>query len=364
MLRLGVLQPGLAGEAARLERLTPDGREFVTELARRQWVTRLQAVQIGRSRGHHLLVGQYLLLDRLGSGGMGRVFLARHRGLGRIAALKLVRKDRRHCPATRARFLREVRLVARLNHENVVHAHDAGFDHGAFYLVMEYVPGPDLGRVIVSEGALDFGRACEYARQAALGLQHVHDQGLVHRDVKPSNLGLAAGGRVVKVLDVGLARTPGNQDPGLSGVGRLIGSADYTAPEQVVDSQRVDRRADLYALGCTLYHLLTGQVPFPDGTAVQKARRHLSEVAQPVEDVRPGIPAGLGDVVRRLMARRRKNRFQTATEAAEALTPFAVPLTVPVRAAGATPNLPTAIDLPTLPEERPTGRPRKSGWNA
>lgn len=352
--RLGILPAGRLARAARLEAAAADARTFLADLVRRGWLTRLQAVQIGRGRGHHLTVGNYLLLDRLGSGGMGRVFLARHRGLGRLAAVKLVRLDRRHCPATRMRFLREVRLVGRLNHANVVHAYDAGADHGSLYLAMEYLPGADLGRVVVAEGALDPGRACEYARQAALGLQHLHARGLIHRDVKPSNLALAAGGRVVKVLDIGLARRKKKAGVQSDRPRRGLGSPDYAAPEQIADAQRVDSRADLYGLGCTLYHLLTGRVPFRGGNAARKLMRHLTDTPRPVEELRPDLPVGLGDVVRRLMARRPEDRFKTAAEAAAALAPFAVAMTEPAQQSNSNgPNaqsLPTDADMPTKSE--------------
>ena len=329
MLNLGLVPRAESRTISRLERRASDSQAFLADLHRQGKLTRLQATQIGRGRGHHLLLGQYLLQDRLGSGGMGRVFLARHRGLDKQVAIKMVRFDRRHCTVTKARFLREVRLIGRLNHENVVHAYDAGIAHGSFYLAMEYVPGLDLGRAIVLGGAMEAGRACEYVRQAALGLQHIHERGLIHRDVKPSNLALASGGRTVKVLDVGLARSSRSQrDSGLSHARRLIGSPDYAAPEQILDSRRVDPRADLYSLGCSLYHLLTGRVPYLGGTAVEKALKHLAGTPPiRVEDFRPDLPEGLGDVVRRLMAHRRKDRFRTASEVAATMARFAVPYT-------------------------------------
>jgi serine/threonine-protein kinase len=354
LLELGILPEADAELAERLEHRSTTERAFLTELFRLGKVTRLQAIQIGRGRAHHLVVGPYVLLDRLGSGGMGRVFLARHKVLGRLAAVKLIRLDRRKCTVTRTRFLREVRLVGRLNHENVVHALDAGRAHRAFYLAMEYVSGPDLGRVLLSSGGLDAGRACEYARQAALGLQHIHERGLIHRDVKPANLSLSANGRTVKVLDVGLARRQNKlvNASGLSQARRLIGSPDYASPEQVVDSRRADPRADLYALGCTLYHMLGGRVPYPGGTAIAKALRHLSETPTPIEELCPELPEGLGDVLRKLMARKRKHRYRTAAEAAAALAPFAKPL----EAATAFPDdgmplsFPTVADWPTAPD--------------
>ncbi|MDB5306802.1 MAG: prkC 10 [Gemmataceae bacterium] len=349
LLRAGVLSAARADPAARLEHLVPDPRAFLAGLVRRGWLTPLQARWAALGGTARLAVGRYILLDRLGAGGMGQVFLARHRGLGREAAVKVVRADRRGCALTRARFAREVRAIARLNHTNVVHAFDAGTAHGSFYLAMEYVPGPDLGRGVVAGGPLDPGRACEYVRQAAVGLQHVHDQGLVHRDIKPANLGLAADGRVVKVLDVGLARIGGDgrEDAGLTGVGRLIGSPDYAAPEQIVDARRVDPRADVYALGCSLYHLLTGEVPFPGGSPVQKAMRHLSDTPRPVGEVRPGLPAGLEDVVRRMTARRRRDRFRTMADVLAAMAPFAAPVVGTARAGDTALTLPAAADLPT-----------------
>ena len=273
------------------------------------------------------MLGQYILMERVGVGGMGHVFLARHRELGRPAAVKVIRPDRRDCPRVRARFLREVRAVAKLNHLNVVHAHDAGVVGRTCYLAMEHVPGPDLDRLLRSAGPLPPGVACDYARQAALGLAHMHEQGLIHRDVKPGNLSLAAGGKVVKVLDVGLARrTDGHSvDPNLSQAGKLVGSADYAAPEQLRDPRRARRRSDVYSLGYTLYHLLTGQVPFPGGTPVDKVVRHLKDEPRPIEELRVGLPDGLPAVVRKMMAKRARDRFETMAAAGEAVAAFAVP---------------------------------------
>ncbi len=354
LMDLGLVPQAEQRAVAKMERRSPDQHRFLAELFRAGKLTRLQATQIGRGRGHHLMLGQYLLLDRLGSGGMGRVFLARHRTLGRLAALKLVRLDRRHCPNTKARFLREVCLISRLNHENVVHAHDAGIAHQSCFLAMEFIPGPDLGRVIVAKGALDIGWACEYARQAATGLQHLHDQGLIHRDLKPANLGLAKDGRLVKVLDIGLARSRENEasDTDMSQARKLMGSPDYASPEQILDARRVDPRADLYGLGCTLYHLLTGSVPFPGGTVLEKALKHLSEAPRPIEEFRSDLPSGLGYVVRRLMARRRTARFPTAGEVASLLASYATPLdaaTAPTRQLNDTVlQFQTSASYPTL----------------
>lgn len=322
LVRAGVLRPRRADAATQLEAVAADEPRYVAELVRRGWVTPLQSRWILRGNAHRLSIGHYVLLDRLGRGGMGHVFLARHRHLNRPAAVKVARGDRAEKARARALFLREARALARFHHENVVRGYDAGRDHGTDYLAMEYVPGPDLGQLVERAGPLDAGSACAYVRQAALGLQHIHDVGLVHRDVKPSNLGLAGG--VVKVLDVGLVKAVGRACR-MTRPGRLVGSADYAAPEQVTDSRTVDPRADVYGLGATLYFLLTGQVPFPDGTKSEKALRRLKEDPRPVDELRAGLPDGLGDVVRRMMARDPADRVPTAGAATDALTPFARP---------------------------------------
>lgn len=329
----------------------PSDDALVTELVRRGWLTGLQGRWLLRGHGHRLLVGPYVIHKRIGSGGMGEVFLAHHRRMCRDAALKVVRVDRSTCERHRARFLREVRALGRLSHPNVVHAYDAGVVRRTLYLAMEFVPGPDLGRLVAGSGPLEPGTACEYARQAALGLDHMHRRGLVHRDVKPSNLGLTAGGQGVKVLDVGLVKdkaAASQPDGGLTRTGHLVGSPDYAAPEQVADSSRAGPRADQYALGCTLYHLLTGRLPFEGGTGVHKALRRLTEDAPHVETVRPELPAGIAAVVNRLLARRPADRYPSCAAAAAALVPFATPVLPPVRPTGGD----TSHTLPTCPDLR------------
>jgi len=308
----------------------PSESALTAALVGRGWLTPLQGRWILRGRGRRLLVGSYALLDRVGTGGMGEVFLARHRALGHRAAVKVVRPDRVDSRRVRARFLREVRALGRLDHPNVVHAYDAGASGRSLYLAMEYVPGPDLARALEADGPLPAGRACEYARQAALGLHHLHGRGLVHRDVKPGNLSLADGGRILKVLDVGFAkeRAAAAEEglPGLTRIGTMVGTTDYAAPEQMLDARSAGRRADQYALGGTLYELLTGAVPFPGGTPTSKARRRMREDPRPVSELRPDLPAGLAGVVGRLLAREPAGRFPTARAAAEALAPYAAPL--------------------------------------
>jgi tRNA A-37 threonylcarbamoyl transferase component Bud32 len=254
---------------------------------------------------------------------MGAVFKARNWKLGRTVALKLIRKDRLSNPDTVRRFQREVLAAAAMDHPNVVRALDADEVGGTHLLVMEYVEGTDLAKLVKQNGPLPVARACDHVRQAALGLQHAHERGLVHRDIKPSNLLLAASGNLVKVLDFGLARlepaTDVETSSTLTGEGTVMGTADYLAPEQSLDARSADVRADLYSLGCTLYFLLTGTPPFPGGTLGQKIARHLAAEPDPVERLRPGVPPALAEVVRKLMAKRPEDRYQTPAEAAAAL---------------------------------------------
>ena len=294
-------------------------RALAGQLIQRGWLTPYQVNQIFQGHDRDLVLGSYVLLERLGEGGMGQVFKARHARLGRVVALKVIHRARLSNPRSIRRFHHEIQAVARLSHPNIVHAYDADQDGDTHFLVMEFVEGIDLARLVRERGPLPIPLACDCIRQAALGLQHVHDNGLVHRDIKPHNLLLA--GDVVKILDLGLARLNqgGGHGPGSSGLTRLgfmVGTVDYVAPEQAVDSHRVDIRADLYSLGCTFYHLLTGQPPFLGDEPLAKLVRHQSEEAPSVERLRPDTPAEVAALIRRLMAKRREERLQTPAELA------------------------------------------------
>jgi eukaryotic-like serine/threonine-protein kinase len=281
----------------------------------------------------------YRLLEELGRGGMGIVFKARHVRLNQTVAVKLIRPDRRHDLQTVARFQRETGALGELRHPNLIQVTDADEVEGWDFLVMEYVEGIDLGRLLRRVQRLEVADACEVARQAAFGLQYVHDHGLVHRDLKPSNLLLSTTGQL-KVLDWGLARRLAGQavDEGLTGFGMLMGTADFMAPEQGTDPHRVDGRADLYALGCTLYALLTGRPPFGTDefdTHFKKIQAHLSEPVPPVSGLRSGLPEGLADLVHRLLAKDPSSRPERPADVAEALASFAVGADLPRLVAGA-----------------------------
>lgn len=269
---------------------------------------------------------RYRVLRLLGQGGMGNVYLAEHRHMGRPVALKVINPGILDNPAAVRRFRQEVQAAARLSHPNIVQAHDADEADGLHFLVLEYVEGQPLASCAAA-GPLPYPEACEYARQAAVALQYAHEAGLVHRDVKPHNLMVTADGRV-KVLDFGLARLLARPDSAGSvgtQAGALMGTPDYMPPEQARDAGTADSRADVYSLGCTLYHLLTGRPPFPGGTPIEKVARHLTEDVPALDAAALGLPAGLAEVVARMTARDPGQRYQTAGEAAAALAPFVSP---------------------------------------
>src|SRR5262245_12506504 len=265
--QLAELDGGLARQFAQ-------PRALARELVRRQWLTPFQVNRL--FKGDHLVLGDYVLQERLGKGGMGEVFKARHQKLGRVVALKVIGEERVTNPEVGLRFLREIRVTSQLSHPNIVLAYDAGEAAGRPFFAMEFVEGSNLARLVREKGRLPASDACAYVRQAALGLHHAHQRGLVHRDVKPSNLMVTPKG-VVKLLDLGLARLlpHGDRDPTtITRPEEVMGTADYIPPEQVEESHGVDHRADVYSLGCTLYHLLAGHPPFVDCTLVQKLRKH------------------------------------------------------------------------------------------
>jgi serine/threonine-protein kinase len=303
-------------------------RGLALELVRRSWLTPYQLTQLWSGRGPDLLLGPYLLLERLGKGGMGQVFKARHRQADRLVALKVILKERLGSPATVRRFVREIEVAAKLAHPNVVRAYEAGQAGGTPYFAMEYVEGINLAELLRRGGPFPVDLACDYVRQAATGLQHVHECGLVHRDIKPSNLLLGLKDATVKVVDLGVARVRASaaeaddRKSTLTDEGAVIGTPDYLAPEQTINSRAVDIRADVYSLGCTLYHLLAGRPPFPGGAVVEKLIKHRQEEPTPVEELRVGLAPALAAVIRAMMAKRPGDRPQTPEAVAAALGPF------------------------------------------
>jgi WD40 repeat protein len=269
---------------------------------------------------------RYQVEKLLGVGGMGAVYRAYHRVMGRPVALKVINQILTTKPAMVERFAREGKAAARLSHPNIVTAFDAEQAGPTHFLVMEYVEGTDLGRLVAEQGPLAVDRACDYVRQAALGLQHAFENGMVHRDVKPHNLMLTPGGQV-KILDFGLARfaSEAASEAGVTASGTVLGTVDYIAPEQADNAHQADIRADIYSLGCTLYHLLAGRPPFPTGTPIQKVMAHIEKEPPPLTEHRNDLPEELMLVLERMMAKDPARRYQTPAAVAEALRPFIDP---------------------------------------
>ena len=267
---------------------------------------------------------RYRVLRLLGRGGMGEVWLAEHRVMQRMVALKVIRRDLLDSPSLAERFKREVLATAKLSHAHIVAALDAEQAGDIHFLVMEFVDGSSVAAHLHAHGMLPVAEACGIARQAALALQHAHEQGLVHRDIKPENL-LRSGDGTVKVADFGLARLlrgPEAASSAATSAGLLLGTVDYIAPEQANDPTRAGIRADIYSLGCTLYQLLTGQVPYPGGGVLDKLAGHMGGRPMRLGQLRPDVPLVLCRVVERMMAADPEKRFAAPGEAAAALEPF------------------------------------------
>jgi serine/threonine protein kinase len=395
-----LLTPAQKNDLARhLRHCFTDPRALARELLRRDWLTPYQINQVFLGRAAGLALGPYVLLQRLGEGGMGRVYKARHVKMARTVALKVIRKDRLDSPDTTKRFFREVQAAAQLDHPNIVTAYDADEVGGTYFFAMEYIDGQDLGKLVKQDGPLPAPVACDYIHQAAQGLQHAHEKGLVHRDIKPSNLLVAAArpGRrgsgshpalgapstsplrpMIKILDMGLARVrplqATEESPTLTHFQAVLGTPDFIAPEQARNAHEADIRSDLYSLGCTFYYLLAGQVPFPQAAPLEKLLKHYLDDPAPVEEVNPEVPPRVGRVVRRLMAKDPDARYQTPAELAEelaALLDHAVLVAAPAAAAIAAPAAvavaagvgpagpiaedPVAVPEPPSVEEPPQG---------
>lgn len=298
-----------------------DGAALVRALVEHGTLTKFQAAAIYQGTPQGLIFGEYVVLDLLGSGGMGQVFKARHRSMDRIVALKVLTKAAVDSPEAVKRFQREVKAAAKLHHPNIVLAHDASRHDGVHFLVMEYVEGSDLSAVVKRDGPLSVERAVSYIAQAARGLAFAHAEGVVHRDIKPANLLLDKKG-VVKILDMGLARLDGDvashaAGEGLTQTGQVMGTVDYMAPEQAFDTSRADAKADVYGLGCTLYRLLTGRSLFTGDTLMQKLLAHREQPIPSLGTVRPEVPAALEALYRRMVAKQPEDRPTAAEVVAE-----------------------------------------------
>jgi len=379
-------------EVLERERYTTESSEQLVEgLVQRGWLTTFQKKQVLAGQGDKLVVGPFRLLQPLGEGGMGVVYLAWQPKLDRNVALKVIRPQILAVrPEVVLRFHREARAIAKLMHPNIVILYDADEASGMHFIAMEYVDGMSLEKMVRLNGPLMIRQACDYIRQCGLGLQHAHEMGMVHRDIKPSNL-LVARKQVaartsdtgmkrpalvtqrdremsidaretnkpgswgsIKILDMGLARLAdsldeeGHGETPLTRAGVLLGTPDFIAPEQARDARQADGRADIYSLGCTFYYLLTGRPPFPGGTDVQKLLRHQSDRPTPVDELRPHIPTAVVTILHKMMEKKLENRYQNGQELANALEDYLKSTLIPSGPGDGSPSpFPAAITLPT-----------------
>jgi serine/threonine protein kinase len=276
----------------------------------------------GKYRGFFL--GKHKLIDRIGLGGMGQVFLAEHVNMRRRVAIKVLPPDRAQNEFSRERFLREARAAGQLDHPNLVRAFDVDCEGDVYFLVMEFVDGVSFHDLVSRHGQLDATRAAYYLWQAAHGLAYMSARGLVHRDVKPANLLVDRQG-VVKLLDLGLVRSQQESDDLTRNEGvKILGTADYLAPEQALECSRVDVRADIYSLGATGFFLLTGKPPYEGAKIAQKLIAHQVQRVPAVRELRPDVPPALAAVVERMLAKRPAERYQTPGEVIAALDPWTI----------------------------------------
>ena len=299
---------------------------FVADrIVQAELLTRWQADRLLEGRHKGFFLGKYKLLGLLGAGGMSSVYLAEHVLMQRRVAIKVLPKSRVEDTSYLARFHREARAAASLDHRNIVRAYDVDNDGSIHYLVMEYVEGRDLQHIVQEDGPLDYLAVADYIRQTAEGLAHAHESGLIHRDVKPANL-LVDQKNVIKLLDLGLARFTDEDKASLTMAfnENVLGTADYLAPEQALDSHGVDARADIYGLGCSMYFLLTGHPPFVGGTLPQRLMMHQKDTPPSVFIDRPDAPPDLVDICMKMMAKKPGDRYQSAEEVARSLVQWLV----------------------------------------
>ena len=318
---------------------SPDNADlgkFTRWLINNKYVTEYQASLLLRGHGEGFFVHTYRIMDRLGKGRMGGVYLAEHE-TGQVVAIKVLPPSKAREKNFLMRFRRETHLAIKLVHENVVRTFAIGEFNGLHYLVMEHIPGETLDSFIKRTGKLSPLEACHLIYQALLGLEYLFNQKMIHRDLKPANLmvtgdpmDLQVLKKGIKILDLGLGKNFQQKGPVQHGItalhitdeGVILGTPDYMAPEQAKDPRAIDIRADIYSLGCVLYHLLAGHPPFPDTNLLNQMIRHATELAIPLPTLNSSVPLGLEQVVRKMMEKSPAERHQTPEQAAQALLPF------------------------------------------
>jgi serine/threonine protein kinase len=289
-------------------------------------LSRFQAGKLLRGMAVGLVLGPFHVLAPIGRGGMGTVYLARDSRSDLLVALKVLPPKRaREEGRVLCRFRREMEMCRRVAHPHLAWAYDVGVCQGVYYIALEYIPGKSLYRLVIDEGPLEVSRAARLFAEVASALDHAHNQGLIHRDLKPSNVIITPHDHA-KVLDLGLALVQGEAPTDreiVGGRGYVVGTMDYIAPEQTENAARVDPRSDVYSLGCTLYFALTGQPPFPGGSAKEKIQRHCTEEPTPVPQKNPAVPPAFIGLLRRMMAKNPEQRYASAAEVQQALEAYA-----------------------------------------
>jgi serine/threonine protein kinase/DNA-binding NarL/FixJ family response regulator len=302
----------------------PDGETLLGSMVASEKLTPYQAEAVRDRNFQDLVIGNYVVLERLGAGGMGTVYKARHRRMKRLVALKVLPREVARSQTFVQRFQREVEAVARLVHPNIVLAFDADESDAGHFLVMEYVDGSDLASEVQKRGPLPVAEAVDATLQAARALDYAHGQGIIHRDVKPANL-LRDRSGIVKVADLGLARfsnaltRPAEADGSITQAGSIVGTVDFMPPEQAFDTRRVDHRADVYSLGCTLFFLLTGRPPYSGENLLEVLNRHRNAPIPSLAEARPDVPPALDAVFRRMVAKEPEERYPSMGEVVVAL---------------------------------------------
>jgi serine/threonine-protein kinase len=336
-----------------------DSTDLAERLVSDGIITAFQAKRFLSNRPHGLIVGRYTVLDRIGSGSMGRVYKAHHMMMDRIVALKIIAPEIASNDRVVARFQREMKLVGRLDHPNVVRAFDADQINKVLYIVMEYVPGHSLAERL-KKGPISMAEMVDYAAQTCLGLAHAHGQGIVHRDIKPSNI-LLTEDRRVKILDLGLGvlMEADSASTFATADGIAVGTVDYMSPEQAC-GRDVDGRSDLYGLACSMYHLMTGKLPFPGDSPIERLGKRISGRHVPITEYLPDAPSNLVRVMDRMMAHKPHERYATAVEAAEALQNLIRPKVKSVASKEAPPAQPAVPEQPASAPASAPSEPRNT----
>jgi serine/threonine protein kinase/Leucine-rich repeat (LRR) protein len=362
----GVIAPGKLENFVPPKAYPKDAQELAKQLVQSKQLTKFQAQEIYAGRARGLILGNYTLLEKIGSGGMGQVFKAQHRRMERVVAIKMLPATTVKDAAAAARFQREVVAAAKLSHPNIVAAYDADEAGGIHFLVMEYAQGSDLSALVKKNGPISADKAVNYIQQAARGLEYAHKHGVIHRDIKPANLLLDTEG-TVKILDMGLARIEAASDTAtqaeLTGTGAVMGTVDYMAPEQALSTKHADARSDIYGLGCTLFYLLSGHAAYDGDSLMAKLLAHRE---QPIPAIAANSPDEVQAVFQKMVAKRAADRYQTMSEVVAALEqcnagqPSSIGLQHSVSTNVDADVLTFLRDIPTHTTNKPKAKPAKS----